>query len=315
MSDDHDDDRCAQARKFQQIDEAFRRGDLAALRATLDNPAAVPNGAMPPTIGSCLVYAIYHSPLPFIRRLLEIGADPNAPAEDGFPPLIAALSCLRGVPGSITRTDVHDVVRLLLSAGADPNQRGINDYTALHMAVAERDALAVQILLYAGADPELRTRIDDCETPLEVAVAAGLDDVAAILSGRGQPVRYRMRPGLWLLLDVPGTGELVRRRHRYLIRRRLWLQSGEPVRWEIISGLPIDIRRVDGDGKTLITECEIHRRSLINGIFYGVQGMRVGGTRQLEIAPHLAYGKQGVPGRIPPNAGLRAEVTILEFRS
>ena len=53
--------------------------------AAVDDPAVVPNGRMPDTVGSCLVYAIYHSPLAFIRKLLEIGADPNAPADDGFP--------------------------------------------------------------------------------------------------------------------------------------------------------------------------------------------------------------------------------------
>ena len=57
---------------------------------------------MPDTIGSCLVYAIYHSPLSFIRKLLELGADPNAPVDDGFPPLIAALCKVREVPGCHT---------------------------------------------------------------------------------------------------------------------------------------------------------------------------------------------------------------------
>jgi FKBP-type peptidyl-prolyl cis-trans isomerase len=55
----------------------------------------------------------------------------------------------------------------------------------------------------------------------------------------------------------------------------------------------------------------IDRRSLINGLFYGVDGMRVGGMRRLEIAPHLAYGDRGVPGIIPPGAVLTAEITIL----
>jgi uncharacterized protein len=180
-----EDERCAKAKKIQRIDEAFRRGDLEMLRAAVDDPAVVPNGAMPQEIGSSLVYAIYHSPLAFIRTLLKTGADPNAPADDGFPPLIAALSCGRDVPGATKRTDVDEILRLLLSSGADPNQRGINDYTALHMAVAERNALAVQILLDAGADPEQRTRIDDCETPLEMALAAGFDDIAAILARKG----------------------------------------------------------------------------------------------------------------------------------
>ena len=140
---DTEDARCAEAKKFERIDDAFRRGDLAALRLALEDPAAVPNGRMPDTIGSCLVYAVYHSPLPFIRTLLEIGADPNAPVDDGFPPIVAALSCTREAPGANRRTDVDDILRLLLSFGADPNGRGINDYTPLHMAVAERNPLAI----------------------------------------------------------------------------------------------------------------------------------------------------------------------------
>jgi ankyrin repeat protein len=148
---------------------------------------------MPNTIGTCLVYAIYHSPLAFIRTLLEMGADPNAPVDDGFPPLIAALSCAHDVAGGKRRTDVDDILRLLLRSGADPNQRGINDYTPLHMAVAERDTLGVQILLDGGADPELRTRIDECETPLEMATAAGLTAIAEILARKGATLRQRLR--------------------------------------------------------------------------------------------------------------------------
>ena len=106
-----EEERCAEARKFERIDKAFSDGDLDALRAALDDPDVVPNGPMPDTIGQCIVYAIYHSPLPFIRTLLEIGADPNAPVDDGFPPLIAALSCGREVPGATRRTDVGEMLR------------------------------------------------------------------------------------------------------------------------------------------------------------------------------------------------------------
>lgn len=148
----------------------------------MDNPATVPNGAMPVAIGSCLVYAIYHSPLCFIRELLELGADVNAPVLDGFPPLIAALSCAEERRGPTKRTDVNDILRLLLSFGADPNQRGMNDYTPLHMAVALGDGLAVQILLDSGANPALPTRIDECETPLEMAQARKLSSIVELLA-------------------------------------------------------------------------------------------------------------------------------------
>src|SRR3954466_10332172 len=142
---------------------------------------------MPLVTGHCLVYAIYWSPLAFIRTLLELGADPNAPVNDGFPPIIAALTCTRDVPGANRRTDVDDVIRLLLSFGADPNERGINDYTPLHMAVAERNLAAIQILLDAGADASLRTRIDDYDAPIEMAKAAGLTDVVALFARNAAP--------------------------------------------------------------------------------------------------------------------------------
>jgi len=305
-----EEDRCAEAAKLQRIDEAFQKGDLDALRAAVDDPSVIPNGQMPITVGSCLVYAIYHSPLAFIRTLLEIGADPNAPADDGFPPLIAALSSGRDVPGAKPRRDVDDVIRLLLSSGCDPNQRGINDYTPLHMAVAERNALAVQILLDGGGDPDLRTRIDDCETPLEMARAIDRADMVAILERKGQPERRRLRSGLVLLTDIPGAGDPVLRQHNYMVRLRLWLHRGEPVRWQMPSG-PVGVGRLEGNGETLVTEMRINRGSMMNGLFYGLDGMRVGGTRRLEIAPHLAYGEKGVPGMIPENALLIAEITIL----
>jgi hypothetical protein len=312
-----EDDRCAESAKLQRIDEAFAAGDLEALKAAVADPSAIPNGLMPLTVGSCLVYAIYHSPLAFIRTLLVIGADPNAPVDDGFPPLIAALSCTREVSGSKPRTDVDDILKLLLSSGVDANQRGINDYTPLHMAVAEGNALAVQRLLDGGADPELRTRIDDCETPLEMArslQAKHLLDrssIIAILERKGQPERRRLRSGLTLLLDIPGTGGPVRRHHNYMIRLRLWLHRGDPVRWQPPGVVEV---RVEDNGETLISEMRIDRSSMMNGLFYGIDGMCVGGTRRLEIAPHLAYGEKGVPGMIPENAMIIAEVTILDQR-
>jgi ankyrin repeat protein len=175
-------ERCKEAERFRKIDAALRNGDLVALCASVDKPDCVPNGPMPLAVGTCLEYAIYHSPLPFIRTLLEIGADPNPTNHAGFPPLIAALSCSRPQPGSPGRNDTLDIIKLLLTYGADPNQRGINDYTPLHMAVGERHLPAVEVLLEAGADPRLRTTIDDFETPREMAERAGLVEIAGLLA-------------------------------------------------------------------------------------------------------------------------------------
>jgi uncharacterized protein len=177
-----DAERRAEHERFRKIDAAFRAGDLAALHDAVQDPANVPNGPMPLTIGPCLEYAIYHSPLPFIRTLLEIGADPNPAEHAGFPALLAALSCSQPHPGSPGRADVLEILGLLLEYHADPNQRGINDYTPLHMAVSENNLPAVDLLLKAGADPSLRTRIDECETPREMAESAGRREIARRLA-------------------------------------------------------------------------------------------------------------------------------------
>jgi len=160
--------------QFRRMDAAFRSGDLAALRTAADSPGTIPNGPMPLTIGHCLEYAIYHSPLSFIRELLEIGAHPNPDDHAGFPPLVAAL-------WHSTRPDALEVLELLISFGADPNQRGMNDYTPLHVAAEDGNREAVESLLSAGADPHLRTRIDDFETPLDLAQRAGHAEIAALL--------------------------------------------------------------------------------------------------------------------------------------
>ena len=120
--------------------------------------------------------------------------------------------------------------------------------------------------------------------------------IIGILERNGQPERRRLRSGLVLLLDVPGSGEPVRRRHNYTVRLRMWLHRGDPIRWE------------DDEA---VTEIRTSRGSMMSGLFYGIEGMRVGGTRRLEIAPHLAYGKEGVPGKIPENALITAEITVL----
>lgn len=51
---------------------------------------------------------------------------------------------------------------------------------------------------------------------------------------------------------------------------------------------------------------------VIPGWDTGVQGMKVGGRRQLVIPPHLAYGERGAGGVIGPNESLIFVVDLLE---
>jgi uncharacterized protein len=171
--------------RYLRIDAAFKAGDLDALRQALDDPNVVPNGPMPSEFSPCLTYAVYDSPLDFIRTLLDLGADPNADDGDGFPPLIAALHTRRAIPGATPRRDGLEMIRLLVARGADIHQRGLNDYTPLHLAVDLGDDEAVEVLLALGADPSLRTRIDQRETPRDLAIRGGHGAILARLSAAG----------------------------------------------------------------------------------------------------------------------------------
>jgi ankyrin repeat protein len=156
--------RCAKYKVFKAIDDAYRKGDIDALIVALGDPTDFPNSLHPWELGLGdfpLEYAIYWSPLAFIETLLDHGANPNYPDRDGFPSLIAALST--------DRPDRLELLRLLLSRGADTARRGLNDWTPLHYAVSRDDVAAIELLVAHGAEINARTRIGDLTTPLEEA--------------------------------------------------------------------------------------------------------------------------------------------------
>jgi FKBP-type peptidyl-prolyl cis-trans isomerase len=75
------------------------------------------------------------------------------------------------------------------------------------------------------------------------------------------------------------------------------------------------ISRLEDEGTTRFTSLRVDREYMFGGLFYGVEGMRVGGTRRLRFAPHLAFKEEGVPGIVPANALLTVEVEVLGERT
>lgn len=155
----------------QRIHEAFRVGDIKTLRAILGSE--FPRTNVPDEFAPPLEYAIHHSPLLFIRELVDLGASPNFASDEGFPSIIAALTS--------HREEKYEVIDFLISVGADINQRGLNDWTPLHYAAMQNDVQAIELLISRGADPNSRTRIDDCATPLDEAERVGHGEAAQAL--------------------------------------------------------------------------------------------------------------------------------------
>ncbi|HPF16804.1 MAG TPA: ankyrin repeat domain-containing protein [Thermotogota bacterium] len=75
------------------------------------------------------------------QYLLEMGADPNIPNDNGQTPLYLAID--KGLGNAL--------IKELLKAGADPNN-GSPYYTPLEMAIKKRDIELAQMLMAAGAN-------------------------------------------------------------------------------------------------------------------------------------------------------------------
>ena len=118
-----------------------------------------------------------------------------------------------------------------------------------------------------------------------------------------------MRAGIKVLDDLPGEGEEVQRHRFYRMSLKMWLNKGEPIIWTKPFGL-LDESTVSPDGQTLTADYRVDREFLLSGLFYGIEGMRVGGRRTLKISPHMAYRDKGVEGMVPPNAVLKVAVEI-----
>jgi len=93
-----------------------------------------------------------------------------------------------------------------------------------------------------------------------------------------------------------GTGRTADRGNTVQVHYTGWLTNGKKFD-SSVGGTPFKFR--------------IGAHQVIAGWEEGVTGMKVGGKRQLRIPPDLAYGKEGYPGAIPPNATLVFDIELL----
>lgn len=94
-----------------------------------------------------------------------------------------------------------------------------------------------------------------------------------------------------------GTGQVAKEGSHVRVHYTGWLTNGKKFDSSLDAGKPFDFTIGNGE--------------VIKGWEEGVTGMKVGGKRQLRIPPSLAYGAQGYPGAIPPNATLIFDIQLL----
>jgi FKBP-type peptidyl-prolyl cis-trans isomerase len=94
-----------------------------------------------------------------------------------------------------------------------------------------------------------------------------------------------------------GNGEVAKEGSHVRVHYTGWLTTGRKFDSSVDAGKPFDFTIGNGE--------------VIKGWEEGVAGMKVGGKRQLRIPPELAYGAEGSPPTIPPNATLIFDIQLL----
>jgi FKBP-type peptidyl-prolyl cis-trans isomerase FkpA len=112
----------------------------------------------------------------------------------------------------------------------------------------------------------------------------------------GPPMKTKSGVSYW---DIKvGTGATAMKGNTVTVHYTGWLTNGKKFDSSVDRKEPFQFQLESG---------------VIQGWIDGVQGMKVGGKRQLKIPPELGYGAQGAPGAIPPNATLIFDVELLSI--
>jgi len=132
-----------------------------------------------------------------------------------------------------------------------------------------------------------------------VLAQAKKPDTSAPTKVTGQPVETPSGLKYW---DIKvGTGATATAGQTVTVHYTGWLTNGKKFDSSVDSGRPFTVENLGN-------------APVIKGWNEGIQGMKVGGKRQLKIPPQLAYGERGYPGAIPPSATLIFDVELLSVK-
>jgi ankyrin repeat protein len=129
-------------------------------------------GRLNPTGATAFLLASKTADLPYMKLLVELGADPLLANKDGCTPLMAAagIGCLAPDEEAGTEAECLAAVEYLLALKADVNTVDRNGETAMHGAAYKSLPKMVQLLADRGAKIDVWTRKNKYDwSPLIIA--------------------------------------------------------------------------------------------------------------------------------------------------
>ncbi|MEM7784460.1 MAG: ankyrin repeat domain-containing protein [Planctomycetota bacterium] len=145
---------------LQFVRKIVAAGADVNLRLLRDKKAKVGKAKLNPDGATPFLFAAATADIPLLNLLLELGADPKIPNQDGCNALMAAAGvgvvAVGEEPG--TEEEVANTIRMLSKLGIDTNVVDQNGETAMHGAAYRNYPAIVTLLSDLGADPEVWNR-------------------------------------------------------------------------------------------------------------------------------------------------------------
>lgn len=132
---------------------------------------------------------------------------------------------------------------------------------------------------------------------LPLLAVVGLFASPLTVPGGGEAFAQAAAKGLQVKELSAGTGAVATRYAKVEVHYTGWLLDGTKFDSSVDRGKPFSFT--------------LGRGAVIKGWDQGVEGMKIGGKRELIIPPELGYGARGAGNAIPPNATLKFHVELL----